>query len=315
MKHNNTSTSRHKRAQSARFSVTVEQSANGEKQLELKCAELKEMAEKIHKANELKTKQNLIKDKEIDALNEEIQKIMVNNYDLELAISKELELRNKYESEQKRIANYCNDLKYKFRNMQETIQNYEDSITAMKEENAKLSDEYDKKISEIEKENQKIVKKIDDRIELFEHQKRVIEENENKVEMLLKEIETQKNVFEERAALNKVRYSELEKQYSNLQKKVYEMQMNCELRKNEIVPKSSKKNKDGELNQVDIEKQIQEYEENNEKLVQQIKELTKTWKEMSLGSASTANEGNSYIGGNTSNKFTKKGRRTKSSFK
>ena len=133
--------------------------------------------------------------------------------------------------------------------------------------------------------------------------------------MLLKEIETQKNVFEERAALNKVRYSELEKQYSNLQKKVYEMQMNCELRKNEIVPKNSKKNKDGVLTQVDIEKQIQEYEENNEKLVQQIKELTKTWKEMSLGSASTANEGSSYIGGNTSNKFTKKGRRTKSSFK
>ena len=93
------------------------------------------------------------------------------------------------------------------------------------------------------------------------------------------------------------------------------MQMNCELRKNEIVPKNSKKNKDGVLTQVDIEKQIQEYEENNEKLVQQIKELTKTWKEMSLGSASTANEGSSYIGGNTSNKFTKKGRRTKSSFK
>ena len=67
--------------------------------------------------------------------------------------------------------------------------------------------------------------------------------------------------------------------------------------------------------QIAIEKQIQEYEENNEKLVQQIKELTKTWKEMSLGSASTANEGSSYIGGNTSNKFTKKGRRTKSSFK
>jgi DNA repair exonuclease SbcCD ATPase subunit len=166
--------------------------------------------------------------------------------------------------------------------MQETIQNYEDSITAMKEENAKLSDEYDKKISEIEKENQKIVKKIDDRIELFEHQKRVIEENENKVEMLLKEIETQKNVFEERAALNKVRYSELEKQYSNLQKKVYEMQMNCELRKNEIVPKSSKKNKDGVLTHVDIEKQIQEYEENNEKLVQQIKDLTASGK-LNLG--------------------------------
>ena len=74
----------------------------------MKCAELKEMAEKIHKANELKSKENRIKDNEIDTLNDEIEKVMLNNYDLEMAISKELELRNKYESEQRRIANYCN---------------------------------------------------------------------------------------------------------------------------------------------------------------------------------------------------------------
>ena len=30
--------------------------------------------------------------------NDEIEKVMLNNYDLEMAISKELELRNKYES-------------------------------------------------------------------------------------------------------------------------------------------------------------------------------------------------------------------------
>ena len=265
------------------FSINVDKSKNGEKQLEMKCAELKEMAEKIHKANELKSKENRIKDNEIDTLNDEIEKVMLNNYDLEMAISKELELRNKYESEQRRIANYCNDLKCKFRNMQKTIKDYEDSIAAMKEENKKLSDEYEKKIAEIEKENKSIVKKIDDRIELFNHQKRVIIENENKVDLLIKEIETQKNVFEERAMLNKIKYSELEKQYSSLQKKVYEMQMNCEIRK---VENTGKKNKSA-LGQVDIEKQIQEYEISNEKLVNQIKELTKTWKEMSMGSAST----------------------------
>ena len=265
------------------FSINVDKSKNGEKQLEMKCAELKEMAEKIHKANELKSKENRIKDNEIDTLNDEIEKVMLNNYDLEMAISKELELRNKYESEQRRIANYCNDLKCKFRNMQKTIKDYEDSIAAMKEENKKLSDEYDRKIAEIEKENKNIVKKIDDRIELFNHQKRVIIENENKVDLLVKEIETQKNVFEERAMLNKIKYSELEKQYSALQKKVYEMQMNCEIRKVENI---GKKNKSA-LGQVEIEKQIQEYEISNEKLVNQIKELTKTWKEMSMGSAST----------------------------
>ena len=92
----------------------------------MKCAELKEMAEKIHKANELKSRENRIKDSEIDTLNDEIEKVMLNNYDLEMAISKELELRNKYESEQRRIANYCNDLKSKFNNMQKTIKDYED---------------------------------------------------------------------------------------------------------------------------------------------------------------------------------------------
>lgn len=265
------------------FSLLVDKSKSGEKVLEMKCAELKEMAEKIHKANELKSRENRIKDSEIDTLNDEIEKVMLNNYDLEMAISKELELRNKYESEQRRIANYCNDLKSKFNNMQKTIKDYEDSIAAMKEENQKLSDEYERKIAEIEAENQKIVKKIDDRIELFNHQKRIIIENESKVDNLIKEIETQKNVFEERAMLNKIKFTELEKQYSALQKKVYEMQMNCEIKK---VEGGSKRNKNV-FSQVDIEKQIQEYEISNEKLVMQIKDLTKTWKEMSMGSAST----------------------------
>ena len=55
------------------------------------------------------------------------------------------------------------------------------------------------------KKRKSIVKKIDDRIELFNHQKRVIIENENKVDLLIKEIETQKNVFEERAMINKIK--------------------------------------------------------------------------------------------------------------
>ena len=121
------------------FSVTVDKSKRGEKILEEKCNELKEIADKIHRANELKTKENLIKDEEIEKLNDEIEKVMLNNYDLEMAISKELELRGKYEAEQKRIALYCNDLKNKFKNMQKTIKEYEDSIKSMKEENDKLN--------------------------------------------------------------------------------------------------------------------------------------------------------------------------------
>ncbi len=92
-----------------------------EKKISFNCKEMKEIADKIHRANVLKTQENKIKDEEIDTLNEEIRQLMITNFELQTAIHKELELRHTYETEQRKIAAYCNDLSYKFRNMEKTI--------------------------------------------------------------------------------------------------------------------------------------------------------------------------------------------------
>ena len=126
---------------------------NFEEKIAINCSEMKAIAEKIHKANLQKTQENKIKDDEIDLLNEEIRKIMLTNFDLQTSIQKELELRHTYETEQRKIANYCNDLSLKFRNMEKTIADYENTVKSMKKQNEDLADAYDKKIEEIDKEN------------------------------------------------------------------------------------------------------------------------------------------------------------------
>ena len=269
------------------FEILVDESEKGEKELREKCQELKKLAEKIHKANELKIKENIMKDSEINSLNDNIEKIILNNYDLEVAIQKELELRNKYEGEQKRIAAYCNDLKRKFQNMEKTIQDYEDTIKSMNKENVDLQEAYERKIEQIEKDNQKLEKKIDNRINLHNQQKREIIENQNKVEGLKRDIEQQKSTFQERAMVNKIKYEELEKKYNSLQKKVYELQMIFDIKKSENVKQRLAKSK-GKVDEIDvIEKKIKDYENNNLQLSNQIAELTKQWKEMSMGTEST----------------------------
>ena len=269
------------------FEILVDESEKGEKELREKCQELKKLAEKIREANELKIKENIMKDSEINSLNDNIEKIILNNYDLEVAIQKELELRNKYEGEQKRIAAYCNDLKRKFQNMEKTIQDYEDTIKSMNKENVDLQEAYERKIEQIEKDNQKLEKKIDDRINLHNQQKREIIENQNKVEGLKRDIEQQKSTFQERAMVNKIKYEELEKKYNSLQKKVYELQMIFDIKKSENVKQRLAKSK-GKVDEIDvIEKKIKDYENNNLQLSNQIAELTKQWKEMSMGTEST----------------------------
>ena len=273
--------------QETEFDILIDESEQGEKELRKKCQELKKLADKIHKANESKIKENKIKDSEINSLNDNIEKIILNNYDLEVAIQKELELRNKYEGEQKRIAEYCNDLKRKFQNMEQTIKDYEDTIQSMNKENVDLQEAYEKKIEQIEKDNLKLEKKIDDRINLYNQQKREIIDNQNRVEGIKKDIEQQKNTFNERAMVNKIKYEELEKKYYSLQKRVYELQMVFDIKKSENTKKRIIKNKN-KVDEIDvIEKKIKDYENSNLKLSNQIAELTKQWKEMSMGTEST----------------------------
>ena len=150
-----------------------------------------ELAEKVYKANQLKIKENKIEDDEINYLNEEIRKIMINNYELQQKIQSQLNLRLTYEKNQKEIASYINDLNYKFRNYDETINKNESALNKLRKENQKLTNEYDKKIEKIEKENDKLKKRVQDRIELYLHQKGEIEEKTAKTRNLEKEIKDQ----------------------------------------------------------------------------------------------------------------------------
>ena len=278
------------------FEIIIDESEQGEKILRQKCLELKKLADKIHKANELKMKENKIKDFEIDSLNNDITNLILSNYYLEKTIQKELELRNKYDLEQKKMASYCNDLKDKFYNMEKTIKEYENIIKNMNQENNKLQEAYENKIEEIGKENQRLEKKIEEKINIHNQIKNQIIENEKKVETLKKEIEQQKNFFTEKAMVNQIKYEELLKQYNSLQKKVYELQTIFDIKK---VENKQKKFKNKEVNEFDIiEKKIKDYENDNYDLTNKIEELSKQFREISMGSVSTydilTSNGNKY---------------------
>ena len=211
---------------------------------------------------------------------------MIRNYDLDMAIEKENELRNKLKREKIKIANYCNDIKEKFKDVDRTINNYEATIKSMKEENEKVADEYDVKIDELQVKNNRIVKRIEDRIELFNAQKAKIVNGENKVNVLLQHIEEQKNNFKERAMGNKIKYDELERKFANLQKKIYEMQMNFEIKKAETF--HNYKKVDGvAIAKNNYEREIRKIEKENESLTKELIDMQHHWKNITSSDINT----------------------------
>ena len=259
-----------------------------------------ELAEKVYKANQLKLKENKIEDDEINYLNEEIRKIMIDNYELQQKIQNQLNLRLTYEKNQKEIAAYINDLNYKFRNYDETINKYESAMNKLRKENQKLTNEYDKKIEKIEKENNKLKKRVQDRIELYLHQKGEIEEKTAKTKNLEKEIKDQEKLVKERVNLNKAKVKELEEKYDEMYKKVINLEVNLEdqklinLLKNDLFiieenntdalfDKNKKKNekqrnKSSDIR--DINNKIEDFETNNEALLYELKELNKKYENL-----------------------------------
>ena len=258
-----------------------------------------DLAEKVYKANQLKIKENKIEDDEINLLNEEIHKLMINNYELEKKIQNQLNLRLTYEKNQKEIALYINDLNYKFRHYDETVNKYEYTMNKLRKENMKLTNEYDKKIEKIEKENNKLKKRVQDRIELYLHQKGEIEEKTAKTKNLEKEIKDQEKLVNDRVSMNKLKVKELEEKYDNLYKKVINLEVNLENDKsnylldnelytidenntNIIYDKNNKKKENQKDNNnkkgvEDINIKIEDFENNNEALLYELKELNKRY--------------------------------------
>ena len=262
-----------------------------------------DLAEKIYKANQLKIKENKIEDDEINYLNEEIRKIMINNYELQQKIQNQLNMRVTYEKNQKEIALYINDLNYKFRNYDETINKYETAMNKLRRENQKLTNEYDRKIEKIEKENYKLKKRVQDRIELYLHQKGEIEEKTAKTKNLEKEIKDQEKLVKNRVNINKEKVKELEEKYDDLYKKVINLEVNLEDQKlinlfkndlfiieenntNVIFDKNKKKKEKDEKkkednNEIkDLNNKIENYETNNEALLYELTELNKRYENL-----------------------------------
>ena len=256
-----------------------------------------ELADKIYKANQLKIEENKIEDDEINNLNEQIRKLMINNYELQQKIQNQLNLRITYERNQKEIASYINDLNYKFRNYDETVRNYESAMNKLRKENKKLTDEYDKKIERIEKENNKLKKRVEDRIELYLHQKGEIEEKTAKTRNLEKEIKDQEKLVKERIKINKAKAKELEEKYDDMYKKVINLEVNLEDQKLTNLLKrdlfiieendtkkifDKNKNKDNKINPevTDINNKIEDYENNNESLLYELRELNKKYENL-----------------------------------
>lgn len=262
-----------------------------------------DLAEKIYKANQLKIKENKIEDDEINYLNEEIHKIMINNYELQQKIQNQLNMRVTYEKNQKEIALYINDLNYKFRNYDETINKYETAMNKLRRENQKLTNEYDRKIEKIEKENYKLKKRVQDRIELYLHQKGEIEEKTAKTKNLEKEIKDQEKLVKDRVNINKEKVKELEEKYDDLYKKVINLEVNLEDQKlinlfkndlfiieenntNVVFDKNKKKKEKDEKkkednNEIkDLNNKIEDYETNNEALLYELTELNKRYENL-----------------------------------
>lgn len=265
------------------FTIEVDSSQKGIDKLIKKENELKAECAKYKKANNLKTIENSCRDKEIEQLNDKIQKTIVNNYDLDMGINKEVEIRSALETEQTKIAHYCNDIKKKFKHSQKTIDNYEKKLVKMQIENDKLSEKYDFNLEEYERENKKLMSQLDEKIHVYNTQKTAIVGVEHKLNDIISEIEQQKKTFEERAVINKIKYSELEKKFNNLQKKIFNLQMNAEQKRKEKMNISSKVRVE-QNEKEDIEKEIEEYNKKNKQLEEQINEINKQWRHVSSAS-------------------------------
>ena len=255
--------------------------------LRAKYNDMVNFAEKIHKANEIKIKENKIKDQEITLLNDQIHKLIVNNYNLQESIKEKINLRKQYEKEQKEISEYCNNLKEQFFNSEKLFNNYSNGINKLKLQYNNTQKIYDNKIEEIMKENEKLNKRINDRINLFNIQKKQIIESNAKIERLRKELNDQNKLINNRSKLNKEKYQFLKNEFEEMKKKLTFMELenyketepstNVSNESRIILKNNEIKNKEKRLNN----KKLTINTDDSYILLTQIDELSRKYKELS----------------------------------
>lgn len=261
--------------------IKVNNSTEGIQKVVDKYASLKISNENLNSLSQVEVEHDAKKEEEINKLNDYIQECISANDELKHSIAVELGVRHEYEDDQRNIANYCNDLKKKFSNIEKTIEDYEQTVSRIKNENIQIKENYDKKIEELEKENKKMLERLEDRLNIVKTQRNKIREVELKIEVELKDTEEQKNYFLEKQMLNKIKYDEMEKKYAALQKKMFEYEMNEDVRRAEIKSSSRKLNSSRvEVDEVGIK--IAEYEKKNEELTNTIKDLSSQLNELQV---------------------------------
>ena len=237
---------------------------------------------KVNKATISIIKENQIQTEEINKLNNEINNTILKNFEIKKKIQKELAMRKKYEDEQRKVAEFCNDLNFKFRHEKETLGSLENIVYDLEKENRKITENYDKKIADIDNENQKLQKRIKDREELYKIQLEEIAEKSAKMNGLNTDINRQNDLFNERVELHKKKFDNLKKKYEDMLKKMIAIQI--EFNENNNDERRNKKNLSTiqEKKTVEeIEKQIETCEQNNDELTQEINSLNKQYKQIS----------------------------------
>ena len=256
--------------------------------LKEKYYDIKDYAEKIHKANSKKIKENKIRNDEITSLNDNIHKLMIANYNLEEEIKKRIKMREQYEKEQKEISEYCNDLREKYKQSNIVFNNYEEEIKYLKKKYEDTQKLFDNKIEEIALDNEKLNKKINDRLDLFTKQKNQIIETKGKIERLQKELNDQNNLITNRGVSNKIKLLNLKEEYEELKKKLSFMEL--EYYREKTLPSTNVS-----LNT--------ENNDDNNYLLTQINELSKKYIELSTTSRKHSKKTTSISKGKTTTKY------------
>ena len=231
-------------------------------QIEKKTDEYNNKEKLFNKYKTIQTEKLNKIDQEINDKTEKINALILKIYELDVNTKKELNLRNKYEYEQIKITNYCNDLKSKHSNIKKTKDDYENKIDLLKYQNEKLQNEFDERINILTKENKNLSNEIDNKINIYNNNKTEIIFYQNKIKDILNEINQQRINFKEKENVNNIKFNELDNKFLNLQNKIYNLQMNSNIRKNELIKnKKIQQNISNEKQQ--LENELKQLQKNN----------------------------------------------------
>ena len=226
---------------------------------------------KIKKANQKKIIEIQQRNNKIDALNNEIRELKLNNYNLKRNSSQKLLRRKSINKTQNEMGNYCTRVMRRYIYLSDTKNEYENCIKKLKDDYEKISNEYDKKISQVEEININISNNIKDKMELYNKQNKEICEKKKIIQILQKKIYDQEKINTDRENFYKEKYERLKSKFHILEEKIYNLYSTLQESGHQIKMKKliNKYNKLYKLTKNKKKKN------NNNELIEQIGELKK----------------------------------------